>query len=198
VVRANFARLQESLRSMEEFSKLAMTKPAGSFKQLRYRVYTLERVVEITRGSIERLAGIKLYVLVDGRATPEDFERLVLSLTKAGVQAIQLRDKQLGDRELLARARLLRTLTREAKTLCIVNDRPDLAALAQADGVHVGQEEIQTGGGAFSPGQYFSLLFHLYDLFQFLSGGGPLSKSRRKIGITSTPDYAKFEIRDSG
>ena len=52
---------------------------------------------------------------------------------------IQLRDKHLGDRELLARARLLRATTRETGTLCVINDRPDLAALAAADGVHVGQ-----------------------------------------------------------
>jgi thiamine-phosphate pyrophosphorylase len=142
VVRANFARLQESLRSLEEFGKIADANLGEAFKQLRYRTYTLERAVEITRGSVERLADVRLYVLVAARPTPDEFERLVRSLVEAGVGAIQLRDKQLGDRELLARARLLRTLTRETKTLCIVNDRPDLAALAGADGVHVGQEEI--------------------------------------------------------
>jgi thiamine-phosphate pyrophosphorylase len=143
VVRANFARLQESLRSLEEFSKLAH-RPAHSeaFKQLRYRAYTLERAVQITRRSIERLADVRLYVLVDGRSTTQEFEQIVHSLVEAGVGAIQLRDKQLDDRELLARARLLRTITRGTKTLCVVNDRPDLAALARADGVHVGQEEI--------------------------------------------------------
>ena len=71
--------------------------------------------MEITRGSIERLAAVRLYVLVDGAASPEEFERLVRSLIEAGVHAIQLRDKQLGDRELLARARLLRTLTQETQ-----------------------------------------------------------------------------------
>ena len=40
------------------------------FKQLRYRTYTLERAVEITRGSIERLAAARLYVLLDGRTRP--------------------------------------------------------------------------------------------------------------------------------
>ncbi len=142
IVRANFARLQESLRSLEEFSKLVRAELSESFKQLRYRTYTLERAVEITRGSIERLAKVRLYVLVDGRESPEAFERLVVSLIQAGVHAIQLRDKKLGDRELLAAAHLLRALTRETPVLCIVNDRPDLAALAQADGVHVGQEEL--------------------------------------------------------
>ena len=81
-------------------------------------------------------------MLVDGRDSPDEFERLVVSLIQAGVHAIQLRDKRLDDRELLARARLLRALTWETPVLCIVNDRPDLAALARADGVHVGQEEV--------------------------------------------------------
>jgi thiamine-phosphate pyrophosphorylase len=142
VVRANLARLQESLRSLEEFGKLAEADLGDAFKQIRYRVYTLERAVEITRGSVERLADVRLYVLVDARPTADEFERLVRGLVEAGVGAIQLRDKRLGDRELLGRARLLRALTRETKTLCVVNDRPDLAALAGADGVHVGQEEI--------------------------------------------------------
>jgi thiamine-phosphate pyrophosphorylase len=142
VVRANFARLQESLRSLEEFHKLAEPEIPGVFKELRYRTYTLERAVEITRGSIERLSAVRLYVLVDGRESPEAFERLVVSLIQAGVHAIQLRDKRLGDRELLARARLLRALTWETPVLCIINDRPDLAALARADGVHVGQEDV--------------------------------------------------------
>jgi len=169
VVRANFARLQESLRSLEEFGKLwtggadiswggSCTATPGAtvqlspqrtnlglselFKQLRYRTYTLERAVELTRGSIQRLDSVRLYVLVDGRDSPEEFERLVRSLIDAGVHAIQLRDKQLGDRELLVRARLLQAMTLETQTLCVINDRPDLAALAYADGVHVGQEEI--------------------------------------------------------
>ena len=63
-------------------------------------------------------------------------------LIEAGVDVLQLRDKQLADRELIDRARRLRQLTRGTSTLLIINDRPDLAALAQADGVHVGQEEL--------------------------------------------------------
>ena len=99
--------------------------------------------MEIIRGSIDRLSSVRLYVLVDGRDSPDEFERLIVSLIQAGVHAIQLRDKQLADRDLLARARLLRALTWETPVLCIVNDRPDLAALAGADGVHVGQDDIR-------------------------------------------------------
>lgn len=142
VLRANFARLQEALRSLEEFGKLLDAGLAAAAKQLRYGAYTLERAVGITGRSIERLASARLYVLLDGGGAPEEFERLARSLIEAGADILQLRDKRLGDRELLARARLLVAATRGSGTLAIVNDRPDLAVLAGADGVHVGQEEV--------------------------------------------------------
>jgi thiamine-phosphate pyrophosphorylase len=142
VLAANFARLQEGLRSLEEFGKLTNIETAAQFKGLRYRSYTLERAVQITRSSIERLAAARLYVLVDGRSSLEDFERLARSLIAAGADVLQLRDKQIDDRRLLQRARLLRELTLGTGTLFIVNDRPDLAALSRADGVHVGQDEL--------------------------------------------------------
>lgn len=142
VLAANFARLQESLRSLEEFAKLIDAGLAEQFKQLRYRTYTLQRAIDITQQSVERLATAHLYVLIDGRESAEAFERLARGLIEAGVDVLQLRDKRLDDRQLLERGRLLRTLTQGSKTLFVMNDRPDLAALAQADGVHVGQEEL--------------------------------------------------------
>ena len=67
-------------------------------------------------------------------------------MISAGVAIIQLRDKRLDDRELLARGRLLAALIGEApppaRTLWIMNDRPDLAALAGSGGVHLGQEDV--------------------------------------------------------
>jgi len=142
VLVANFTRLQEGLRSLEEFGKLVDPQMSAGLKQLRYRSYTLQRAVEITRTSIQRLAQARLCVLIDGRSSLEEFERLARSLTGAGVHVLQLRDKQLDDRRLLSRARLLRELSRGAETLLIINDRPDLAVLARADGVHVGQEDL--------------------------------------------------------
>jgi thiamine-phosphate pyrophosphorylase len=52
------------------------------------------------------------------------------------------RDKKLNDRDLLEHAKILRRISRECGTLFIVNDRPDLAVLSAADGVHVGQDEL--------------------------------------------------------
>jgi thiamine-phosphate pyrophosphorylase len=53
-----------------------------------------------------------------------------------------LREKGSADRALLTRAREVRQLTRAAGALFIINDRPDLALLAEADGVHLGQEDL--------------------------------------------------------
>ncbi len=156
VANANLRRLQESLRSLEEYGKVLDPELGRACEQLRYRSYTLqkqfaERVGHLVRGAVEpstlddrrsRLAAAKLYVLIDGRSSPEDFAALVEQLVAAGVDILQLRDKTRDDRTLLARARQLRTATAGTQTLFIMNDRPDLAVLADADGVHVGQEEL--------------------------------------------------------
>ncbi len=59
-----------------------------------------------------------------------------------GAKIVQLRDKVSGDRELLAKAKYFRQKTREAGALFLVNDRLDIGLLAEADGIHVGQDDI--------------------------------------------------------
>ena len=142
VLKANFHRVQEGLRSLEEWGKLVHTELAQTAKNLRYQIYTLERVFLIGQRSQQRLAEARLYVLIDGASNEAEFRQKVSSLISAGVPLLQLRDKHLPDRELLRRARLLRQLTADTSTLCIVNDRPDLALLSEADGVHLGQEDL--------------------------------------------------------
>jgi len=59
-----------------------------------------------------------------------------------GARIVQLRDKESSDRELLAKARYFRDKTREAGALFFMNDRLDIALLADADGMHVGQDDL--------------------------------------------------------
>jgi thiamine-phosphate pyrophosphorylase len=92
--------------------------------------------------SSELLLAARLYVLVTGSESYDGFAQRIESLVAAGVDVLQLRDKQLSDRDLLQRARLMRRLTRDSATIFIVNDRPDIAVLSEADGVHVGQDEL--------------------------------------------------------
>ncbi len=148
VLVANWKRLQEALRSLEEFSKPLPHSPAKQFEALRYRCYTLERALAVNAASKQRLGEARLYLLLDCRAKLEAFRALAMNLIEAPLDVIQLRDKQADDRKLLEHGMLLRQLLRERAAshgrapLFIMNDRPDLAVLCDADGVHVGQEEL--------------------------------------------------------
>jgi thiamine-phosphate pyrophosphorylase len=85
----------------------------------------------------ERLARARLYLVCDRR--PEAFLRAALA---GGVDVLQLRDKDATDDEVLTAAELFRRVTDEFDVPFIVNDRPDLAVAADADGVHVGQDDM--------------------------------------------------------
>ncbi len=139
---ANFKRAQQALRTLEETAKTFDPALSARLEQIRYRTYTLEKAALITISSLARLKDARLYVLVDGGSDAQQFAARIARLLAAGVHLIQLRDKRLTDRHLLERARLLRRLTKATPTLMIVNDRPDIAALSGADGVHLGQDEL--------------------------------------------------------
>jgi len=142
VAAAAFARLGQALRTLEEYGKLIDSDWAERFQAFRYESYTLEKAIDATRSGAARLADARLYALIDGRETPAAFAQVAEALVAGGVEIIQLRDKALADRELLIRARTLREITSASGVLFIMNDRPDLAQISHADGVHVGQDEL--------------------------------------------------------
>jgi thiamine-phosphate pyrophosphorylase len=142
VLRANCNRVEESLRTLEEYGKLIDPAAAADIEQLRYRFYTLEKSLLITDTSRSRLANCRLYLLVTESASRGGIERVVKSALEGGVDAVQLREKQGDDRRLLVLAEQVRRWTTDAGALFILNDRPDIAVLSEADGVHVGQEDL--------------------------------------------------------
>lgn len=142
VVTANFTRAQEALRSLEEFGKLELPRLARAAEAIRYRLYTLERAVAVGLDSRARFDGVVLYVIVGSGDCPGGLEWTVREALAGGAQVIQLREKNQPDRSVVTLARRLRILTREVGAMFIVNDRPDIARLAEADGVHVGQDEL--------------------------------------------------------
>ena len=84
----------------------------------------------------ERIAAARLYLVCDAR--PRAFLEAAL---RGGVDVIQLRDKRLGDDELIAAASEFRAAADAYGALFVLNDRPDLVAACRADGVHVGQDD---------------------------------------------------------
>jgi thiamine-phosphate pyrophosphorylase len=111
VCAANLKRTEQSLRTLEEYGKLINVSVGRDAESLRYRLYTLEKALDIGCTSRERLDGVSLCVLIDGCESIAAFERLVNSLVAAKVGMIQLRDKALDDLDLVARARVLVALT---------------------------------------------------------------------------------------
>lgn len=81
-----------------------------------------------------------LYLIITNPVLPA--QRVAEICVKQGVKMLQVREKHLPDRELLALCRTLVSITRSSNTKLIVNDRPDIAALSGADGVHIGQDDI--------------------------------------------------------
>ncbi len=157
VVVANARRVQEALRSLEEFGKTVCPAFAQAIKRLRYEVYEAEKdlTTQQSHGSRpfaaeerillarkQRLQTSLVYVLLTESLCRLPWKQTAGQILDAGVDIIQLREKHLNDRELLERCRWLRQACHAAKSLFIVNDRADIAALSQADGVHVGQEEL--------------------------------------------------------
>lgn len=139
---ANCKRIEESLRTLEEFSKLRDRSAGAKLESLRYRFYTIEQTLQSRRLAGQRLADARLYLLATDRHCPRGLGPVVTAAVRNGVDVVQLREKENSDRRRLDLAKRVREWTREAGVLFIVNDRPDLAALVDADGVHLGQDDL--------------------------------------------------------
>ena len=147
LVTANAKRVEESLRVVEELAKLPELSPmlnSASFEQSRFALYTLERdlICQISRrDKIERISG--LYVILDRQfLAGRDELDIAGQIIEGGAKVIQLRDKQSKKRELLPVAQKLKELCSQTGVLFIINDYLDLAMAVDADGLHIGQEDL--------------------------------------------------------
>ena len=145
LVAANAARAAQALRSLQEVAQILAPEAAALFEQMRYRLYALERATTTTARARDRLRGVALCVLVDGRGDGAEFARLIEQLFDAGVRMIQLRDKRLATPDLVERARQAVAIARRRapdEVIVVLNDRADVAAAVGAGGVHVGAEDL--------------------------------------------------------
>lgn len=142
VAAAAAGRLSESLRCIEEYGKLVDASAAVRVESLRYRLYAIEQEMFVTSPRRRRLREALLHVLITESLTRGDWLTVCRKVLAAGADVIQLREKQLADRELIDRARQMRELTCAHDALLFINDRPDIARLTGADGVHVGQTDL--------------------------------------------------------
>jgi thiamine-phosphate pyrophosphorylase len=90
----------------------------------------------------ERVASVRIYLITDGSPSVRPIETFLAEAVAGGVGMVQLRERTLDDRSLLDVARRCASTCRRLGVPFIVNDRPDVALLAGADGVHLGQDDL--------------------------------------------------------
>lgn len=158
-------RLTEALRTLEEYAKLAVAGEASKLEAMRYRAYQLEQRLGRRLSANQRLANLRLYVLLTSRLCRHDVLETARLAIEGGADAIQMREKEMPDRQRLELARRLRELTARAGVLFIVNDRADIAAAAGADGVHLGQDDLPPSAvrPMLPPGALVGLSTHTLD-----------------------------------
>src|SRR5215218_9928087 len=115
-----------------------------------------------------RLAAARLYLVCGAAGDGRDLRAFLDAALRGGVDVVQLREKDpsVGDEAILAAARVFRDACDVHGALFVLNDRPELAAAARADGVHVGQddmpvaearalvgEDVLLGGSTHTPAQ---------------------------------------------
>ena len=144
---ANSRRVQESLRTLEELAKIPGTMPeldSEKFKQARFNLYTIEQTLLsrlLRKDKIKHISG--LYVIIDTQALKgRSHTQAASQVISGGAKTIQLRDKLHSKKELLPIAQRLRELCAEHNVLFIVNDYLDIALVAEADGLHLGHDDL--------------------------------------------------------
>lgn len=155
VVTAAGKRLGEALRTIEEYSKIsgaqALCPPpearrenanASLIESIRYRFYDVEKQIlaTLTPGR-ERMRGVRVYVLITESLCKRPWQEVARLAIEGGAGCLQLREKDLSSRELVARAKELVAICRDGGAVSIINDRADVALASGADGVHVGQTD---------------------------------------------------------
>ncbi len=145
VIAAAASRVTQSLRVIEEYGKTIDPVMAAEIEQARYRSYSAAADLELRLpgdARRSRLASSSLYALIDAGRDEDSFADCVRQLCEGGVDILQLRDRRPDDRTLIARAKIGLKIARQFDVLFIINDRADIALAADADGVHVGQDEL--------------------------------------------------------
>ena len=140
---ASCKRLTEALRVLAETTQTVNRPAAEKIEQLRYKAYTLEKDIVLFGEPAEKFKRVVLYVIISSNL-PADVISLAHKCAAGGADCIQLRTKDIEDDRLFALAVEFVKVCKSADVLSIINDRVDIAIAAEADGVHLGQNDLST------------------------------------------------------
>ena len=134
-------RATEALRSLEELAKVEAPHLAAGFERMRYGLYDCAGAVEISLPY--RLApSWQVCVLLTESRCRRPWLEVARGAIDGGADCLQLREKSMATSMLLDRAKQLVELARPRGVAVMINDRVDIALASNADGVHVGSEDL--------------------------------------------------------
>jgi len=138
IFQANMKRAQEAVRCLEEFSKLIKPHFGKAFKNIRFKLYELEKQIAPRVSKAVKL-DFDLYVVTDPRRNHLETARRAVA---GGAKIIQLRDKTISKLAYCRLAKKIAKIAQKKNVTFILNDYWDLVRRVGADGVHLGQEDL--------------------------------------------------------
>jgi thiamine-phosphate pyrophosphorylase len=145
LVIANARRAEESLRVIEEMARLPeIALDTEKYKKARFALYAIEKELSARVGRKDRVGRITgLYAIIDIAFLEDRDYRVVTSqVIGGGASVVQLRAKELNKRAFLEVAAGMKQLCRDSGVLFIVNDSLDIALAVDADGLHIGNDDL--------------------------------------------------------
>lgn len=155
IFKANIKRLQQALRTLAEYSggingsKCEVSaNNVDLFEKLRYEAYTLEKIMwhQLKEKGVScRISEDKKLYLVtnsDQFNSDDEFLDAIASALEGGIDILQLREKNMPTKKILELGKKIKQLCLQYDTIFIVNDRIDIAFMLEADGVHLGQDDL--------------------------------------------------------
>ena len=142
IISSNSARVQEALRVIEEYSRGHNPPLAEIASEIRYEIYTLELEFlnfNYRKNAKEIIKKNNLYAITGGK---EKLLETIENVLIAGVKIIQHRFKDGDDKDHLLEAIEINRLCKKYNALFIVNDRIDIVLASNADGIHLGQDDL--------------------------------------------------------
>jgi len=142
IIISNSARVQAALRVIEEFSRLQNHELSKIASEIRYEIYTIE-IDLLSYSKFKKLEEIlkenDLYVIT---AQKDNLLEIIEEILIAGVRIIQHRFKTGTDKDNLQEAIKIKNLCKRYNSLFIINDRLDIVLASNADGIHLGQDDL--------------------------------------------------------
>ncbi|MCM8804203.1 MAG: thiamine phosphate synthase [Candidatus Omnitrophica bacterium] len=140
LVETNFLRIEESLRTLEEYSKVVKPEVSIFFHDIRFKIYEIEKYL-INRLIRKKIKIPAVYIILNLKEDKENFLKFAENVIKGEPDIIQLRYKGENIKFFLKIAKELKKII-PYEIIYLINDRIDISFLCESDGVHIGKNDF--------------------------------------------------------